>query len=107
MSGKVVPVCSRAFLSKHGPVNAATDLTGFPLIHDEDRATWVAWLPQQGVPNVHHALGPLFEDGQLTLNAAQAALGVALLREPLICRELASGELVRLFDTPLDDGRDY
>ncbi|SDR47890.1 transcriptional regulator, LysR family [Paraburkholderia fungorum] len=107
LSGQVVPVCSRAFLKQHGPIRSAADIAALPLIHDEDRATWVAWLRQQGVPNVHHAIGPLFEDGQLTLNATQAGLGIALLRAPLIERELASGELVRLSEATLDDGRDY
>ena len=41
----------------------------------------------------------MFEDAQPTLNAAQAGLGLALLRAPLISRELASGELVKLFWT--------
>jgi len=34
----------------------------------------------------------------LTLSATQAGLGAALLRAPLVARELASGELVKLFD---------
>lgn len=107
LSGTVVPVCSRDFLLKHGPIDTPADLATLPMVHDEDRATWVAWLRQEGVANIHRTTGPLFEDGQLTLNATQAGLGVALLREPLIQRELASGNLVRLFDTALDDGRDY
>ncbi len=107
LSGKVVPVCSRDFLLRYGPVRRPDDLATLPMVHDEDRSAWVAWLRQEGVPNVHRAAGPMFEDGQLTLNATQAGLGVALLREPLIARELASGSLVRLFDAALDDGRDY
>ena len=57
--------------------------------------------------HVSHAVGPMFEDGQLTLSAARADLGAALLRAPLVERELASGALVKLFDHALDDGRDY
>lgn len=107
LSGKVVPVCSRDFLKRHGPIRHPEDLATLPMVHDEDRSAWVTWLRQAGVPNVHRAVGPLFEDGQLTLNATQAGLGIALLREPLIERELASGTLIRLFDMALDDGRDY
>lgn len=110
LSGEVVPVCSRAFLAKHGPIKRAADIAGLPLVHDEDRATWGAWLHRYGVTSASHAshaIGPLFEDGQLTLTAARAGMGVALLREPLVARELAAGELVKLLDAPLDDGRDY
>jgi len=107
LAGKVVPVCSREFLLEHGPIRQVSQLATLPLIHDEDRTTWIAWLREAGVPNVNRAIGPLFEDGQLTLNAAQAGLGVALLREPLVEKELRSGRLVRLFDIALDDGRDY
>ncbi|WP_323120256.1 LysR substrate-binding domain-containing protein [Burkholderia alba] len=107
LPGAMVPVCSAAFLRRHGPFRKPADLAAAPLVHDEDRSTWVNWLHGAGVKHVSHAVGPLFEDGQLTLSAARAGLGAALLRAPLIERELASGELVQLFDDALDDGRDY
>jgi hypothetical protein len=49
----------------------------------------------------------MFEDGLLTLAGVQAGLGCALMREPLIAPYLESGELVKIFDLPIDDGRDY
>jgi DNA-binding transcriptional LysR family regulator len=49
----------------------------------------------------------MFEDGLLTLAGVQAGLGCALMREPLIAPYLESGELVKIFDMPIDDGRDY
>ncbi|PYD94693.1 hypothetical protein DNF23_02100 [Pseudomonas syringae pv. pisi] len=49
----------------------------------------------------------MFEDGQLTMAAALQGLGCALLREPLIADARDSGELVKLFDYALDDGRAY
>jgi LysR family glycine cleavage system transcriptional activator len=107
LSGAVVPVCSAAFLKRHGPLRKAADLASVPLVHDEDRSTWVNWLQSAGVRHVTRTVGPLFEDGQLTLNATKEGLGVALLRAPLIERELRSGELVKLFDQQLDDGRHY
>lgn len=103
----MTPMCSASFLERHGPFRTPADLAHAPLVHDEDRSAWVNWLQGAGVRHVSHAVGPMFEDGQLTLSAARADLGVALLRAPLVERELASGELVRLFDHVLDDGRDY
>jgi LysR family transcriptional regulator, glycine cleavage system transcriptional activator len=107
LSGAVVPVCSAAFLEIHGAIRKPRDLLEKPLVHDEDRNTWVNWLNRAGVTGMKRATGPLFEDGQLTLAATQAGLGVALLRAPLVRRQLESGELVQLFDEALDDGRDY
>lgn len=107
MSGVVVPVCSTRFARRYGPFRAPADLAKAPLVHDEDRATWVNWLQGAGVRNLPRTVGPLFEDGQLTLRAVQADLGAGLLREPLIERELATGELKKLFDHELDDGRHY
>lgn len=103
----MVPMCSPSFLKRHGPFRTPADLARAPLVHDEDRSTWVNWLQGAGVKHVSHAVGPMFEDGQLTLSAARADLGAALLRAPLVQRELANGELVQLFDHALDDGRNY
>ncbi|WOD20423.1 LysR substrate-binding domain-containing protein [Paraburkholderia kirstenboschensis] len=107
LSGAVVPVCTPRFLRRHGPFKRPADLASVPLVHDEDRSTWAHWLQSAGVKHVARTEGPLFEDGQLTLNAALADLGAALLRAPLIERELASGQLVRLSEHELDDGRHY
>jgi LysR family transcriptional regulator, glycine cleavage system transcriptional activator len=107
MSGAVMPMCSARFLRRYGPFKKPADLAAAPFVHDEDRSTWVNWLQSAGVRHVTRTVGPLFEDGQLALNAALADLGVALLRAPLVARELASGELKKLFDHELDDGRHY
>jgi DNA-binding transcriptional LysR family regulator len=107
LSGSVVPVCAPAFLKQHGPIRSDSQLTQLPMLHDEDRTTWHNWLTQAGVTGIGRVVGPLFEDGQLTLGAALTGLGVALLRKPLIERELAAGALIQLSDKELDDGRDY
>ncbi|KKJ07903.1 LysR substrate-binding domain-containing protein [Burkholderia gladioli] len=107
LPGAMVPVCHPAFRRRFGPLRKPADLATVPLVHDEDRSTWVNWLRNAGVRNVPPVVGPMFEDGQLTLSAIRAGLGAGLMRAPLIEAELAGGELVQLFDTALDDGRDY
>ncbi|QEI07044.1 LysR family transcriptional regulator [Pigmentiphaga aceris] len=108
MSGAMVAVASREYLTRRGPITSANDLLQETLLHDEDRATWGDWFARAGVRNVSAALpGLLLEDGQLTLSATLAGLGCSLMREPLITRELREGALVKLFDATLDDGRDY
>lgn len=107
ISGKMVPVASRSFLRLHGHVDTPEQLLQMPLLHDEERMTWTQWFAQQNVRRPPKRSGPLFEDGLLTLAAVQAGLGCALMREPLIAPYLQSGELVKLFDLPIDDGRSY
>lgn len=107
MSGKMIPVCSRSFIKWHGLIDTPEQIAPLPLLHDEERNTWMSWLQSIGVKRPVRSAGPLFEDGLLTLAAVQAGLGCALMREPLIAPYLASGELVKLSDHAIDDGRDY
>lgn len=107
MSGKMVPVCSRDFIKLHGVFDTPDQLSPLPLLHDEERTTWMQWFQLAGAQRPLRSTGPMFEDGLLTLAAVQAGLGCALMREPLITPYLNSGELVKLFDLAIDDGRDY
>lgn len=107
ISGRMVPVCSREFLHIHGYIDSPEQLLQMPLLHDEERISWNLWFIQQNVKRSPRRNGPLFEDGLLTLAGVQAGLGCALMREPLIMPYLESGELIKIFDLPLDDGRDY
>lgn len=105
--GAVTPYCSPAFLQQYGPIDSPQALSELPLLHDEERGTWGQWFQ---AADVHHASalnGLLLEDGQLALTATLTGLGCALLREPLVAPHVASGELVKLFDLEVDDGRQY
>jgi DNA-binding transcriptional LysR family regulator len=107
LSGSVVPVCSQAFLQRHGPFETA-DLLRQPLIHDQDRSGWSLWFESCGLASPPSRSGSaIFEDGQLAVSATLAGLGIALLRPPLIAGALSSGVLVQLDDHALDDGRHY
>lgn len=107
MSGEVTAWCSPAFLTHHGVIEAPDALIDLPLLHDEERGTWAQWLQSAGVKHPAALQGLLFEDGQLAMTAALNGLGCALLREPLIAPLRDLGELVKLFDHALDDGRAY
>ncbi|MGC4242847.1 MAG: LysR substrate-binding domain-containing protein [Herbaspirillum sp.] len=107
LPGRMVPVCSRAFHERHGPIATAEDLLELPLLHDEERLGWMQWFELATGRRPARAEGPIFEDGQLTLAATLADMGCALMREPLVRRQLADGSLVKLLDIALDDGRDY
>ncbi|WP_454835255.1 LysR substrate-binding domain-containing protein [Pseudomonas lini] len=107
ISGAVTPYCSRAFLQQHGPIDSPQDLSELPLLHDEERGTWGQWFQAAEVRHVTALNGLLLEDGQLALTATLTGLGCSLLREPLVAPHVASGELVKLFDLQVDDGRQY
>jgi len=107
MSGAVAAYCSRAFQQAHGPIDTPQTLSELPLLHDEERGAWAQWLQAAGVRHPAALNGLLFEDGQLALTATLTGLGCSLLREPLVAPYLASGELVKLFDLSIDDGREY
>lgn len=105
--GAVTAWASPALIERYGPLDTPQALASVPLLHDEERSTWAQWLHANGVRHPAALQGLLFEDGQLTYAAALEGLGCALLREPLITDARDSGELVKLFDLPLDDGRAY
>lgn len=73
LPGAMTPMCSASFLERHGPFRTPADLAHAPLVHDEDRSAWVNWLQGAGVRHVSHAVGTMFEDGQLTLSAARGS----------------------------------
>jgi DNA-binding transcriptional LysR family regulator len=107
ISGAVSAYCSRSFLQQHGPIESPEALSRLPLVHDEERGTWSQWFQAAGVQHANALNGLLLEDGQLALTATLTGLGCALLREPLVAPHVASGELVKLFELGVDDGRQY
>ncbi|MFJ3485907.1 LysR substrate-binding domain-containing protein [Pseudomonas sp. NPDC090202] len=107
ISGEVTAWCSPELLERLGPVDTPQRLVDLPLLHDEERGTWAQWLQNIGVRHPGALQGLLFEDGQLALTAALNGLGCALLREPLVAPLRDRGELVKLFDHALNDGRAY
>jgi LysR family glycine cleavage system transcriptional activator len=107
ISGAVGAYCSRVFVQQHGPIDSPQALSELPLLHDEERGTWTQWLQAAGVKHPAALSGLLLEDGQLALTATLTGLGCALLRAPLVAPYVRSGELLKLFDLTVDDGRAY
>lgn len=107
MSERVVPVCSPAMKQRFGFVEPA-DLIAAPLLHLVSRPdAWERWFATMDVDagEVH---GMLLDQFMLSLEAARATLGVALLPEFLVETELQTGELVRAIDaTVKSDGSYY
>jgi len=92
------PVAAAEIARRLGPRASAERIAQEPLLHDSDTAQWRAWLLSCGQRYRPRARDRRFEDYDLVLAAAEAGLGIALLRAPLAASVLASGRLVQLND---------
>ncbi|WP_448122283.1 LysR substrate-binding domain-containing protein [Xanthomonas arboricola] len=103
MDEEVFPVCSVAWLQKHGPLGKPAQLAGHPLIHDSSVdgrtgfMTWNQWLHRAGVDNVDAARGMQVNNSAAVLQSAIEGNGLALARSVMAQDDVASGRLVRLF----------
>ena len=101
LEGATVPVCSAALLDKEGPFASPQSLLGKPLLHDTDRFGWQNWMRAAGLKYSGPSPGPIFEDFNLLRAAALAGQGIALCPASLVVDDIASGRLVKLFDTAI------
>jgi len=92
------PMCSPAFLERHGGTLAPADLLGLPLIGPQD-SWWVHWLREAGVdvPDGPVGRGLRLDSQANEGNAAIAGQGMAMLTPFFWRHDLAEGRLVRPF----------
>lgn len=69
-------------------------LLTYPLLHDSDVSQWRAWLAEGGTRYRPRWQDRRFEDYDSVLVAAEAGLGIALLRHPLAAVRVTSGRLL-------------
>ena len=93
---RLFPVAAPALAARLGAQAVPARIAAEPLLHDSDTAQWRAWLGEAGLRFRARAADRRFEDYDLVLAAAEAGLGVALLRSPLADDRLRSGALVRI-----------
>jgi LysR family transcriptional regulator, glycine cleavage system transcriptional activator len=60
---------------------------------------WTPWFRAAGLEALEPTGGLVFEDSSMLVRAAAEGHGIALARHAIAMTEIASGELVRLFDT--------
>ena len=109
----LVPVCSPAFVKKHGPFRSPEMLKGLPLIHDDSLSgraampTWVDWFAAAGLKGVDVSRGLRFNSSDHALDATVEGAGVLLALDALAYDDLRTGRLVKPFDLTLPSGRCY
>ena len=99
---RMFPVCSPRLLQTE-PLETPADLARAHLLSDVNvspaEPVWRDWLAAAGVPDVDPGPGLQFSNTYLAIEAALAGRGVALAQEAMVVDELASGRLVRPFET--------
>lgn len=102
---ELVPACAPALAAR---VRQPADLLRLTLLpHVSYPDNWVLWLRQAGVVQPAPTLGQGFDLGNNLIVAACAGMGAILVQPFLIEAEIAAGQLVLPFPTPLDTGRGY
>ncbi|MBM6595080.1 LysR substrate-binding domain-containing protein [Microvirga pudoricolor] len=101
MAEQVIPVAAPSLLL-NGTLKSADELRNMTLIQHGTRLDlWRDWLHFAGASGVHGGAGPKFEYYSLVIEAAVAGLGVALLPDFLVQREIEAGLLTVAFDKPM------
>lgn len=105
MPSVFTPLCSPAFVKKHG-IATPTDLLKAPRIGLDKE--WAVWFAAAGLAADGHAPSRLRADYQaLEVAAALGDQGVALASPILFAREIAAGLLVRPFPLAVELVPDY
>ena len=92
------PVCSPAYLAKHGPVSAPGELADHPLLQVYPSSRdWFVWLEANAVVDIDPDAGLQLESYDVALSSAAQGMGIALGQQPYVSRDLCAGSLVELF----------
>ncbi len=106
--GRLVPVCSPAFLAGRPPLTHPGELDPDRLIHSRQRkGDWRRWLQLAEAPEVDGSRGITFDDLNLGYIAALGGMGVILFFANLIGEDLRAGRLVMPFDVALTEEPDW
>ena len=97
MDDWIVPVCSRRFLKKNGPIDSMEALQKHDLLFAPSEV-WDPWFREFGESN-RNSRWSLLNDSISILMAAEQGEGIALTRWSLASRELGARRLVRPIDT--------
>jgi LysR family transcriptional regulator, glycine cleavage system transcriptional activator len=109
----LMPVCSPAFVEKHGPFTSPDTLKGVPLIHDDSFSSravmpgWAEWFAAAGLGDIDVSRGLRFNSADHALDATVEGAGVLLAHDALAYDDLRTGRLVAPFDLTLPSARCY
>ncbi len=93
----IYPVCSPDFNGGRFPTTPK-QLRNYRILSVENGREWQIWSKEAGIDIASFKHESHHSDSNLMLTAAKAGQGIAVARHSLVASELASGNLVRLFD---------
>lgn len=102
-----IPVLSPKLLKEQGGLDKPADLARYPVIHQQDRGDWQAWLKLMGESDLKFAQETIMVDSNIATQAAIDGHGVALGVFPFIRSEVDAGRLLCPFDVELKPERSY
>ena len=95
----LVPVCSPAFLARHGRPASRAQLADFTLLNQTSRAdSWPNWFAAHGLPAPRKEKILDFDLFSMAVEAAKAGLGIGLLPAMFVADEIERQALVALFE---------
>lgn len=98
---QLFPVCSAAYLERHGPIASPAELAHHHLIHHGRRRNdWPDWLALAGVPTLDGQAESTFADLSVAYECMIEGLGIVIGQAAYFERELAAGTLVAPFGRP-------
>jgi LysR family transcriptional regulator, glycine cleavage system transcriptional activator len=105
MRERVFPVCSPDYLAARGPFNTASDLRAGPMLmsYAHRHFEWEAWSAQLNV-DLSDIPKIMLHDYNIVLEAAIAGQGIAMGRQRLIEKRLATRELVEVISGAAYEG---
>ncbi|MCW3784468.1 MULTISPECIES: LysR substrate-binding domain-containing protein [Albidovulum] len=107
----VFPICAPKYLADHPCIGTVSDLTNHRRLHAFDRfrkrMSWAEWLARVGVETDETQPDMVFNDYQLTLQAALAGEGLALGWSLTSALLLHNTQLVRPLPTEINTGNAF
>ncbi len=100
------PVASPRYNGGHLPTRPA-ELGQYALLRSFDDEQWAPWFEAAGVDLPEPTGGLLFQDLSMLVRLASTGGGIALVRHVVAMQEIASGELVKLFDVVVRSAHSY
>lgn len=105
---EIVPVCSRSYIERTGPIEDPDQLLARTLIFcNSEPGEWGDWLTHQALPQHDVAHWLELDARSSTLSAAKQGLGIAIGRRPFIDDAIDDGSLVMPVPRPMATGFSY
>jgi LysR family glycine cleavage system transcriptional activator len=89
-----------------GPITA-TDLIELPILHQQDKSEWRAWLDKVGVNTSDFKTSMVIDDSNVAIQAALLAQGVLLGIFPFVQDDVEKGHLLKPFEEELVPEKSY